>query len=62
MVFCPGINQVTLLGRAGQDPQLRGTAEHSVTVFPMATSFTLKSADGLNLFFSLSYEDIPGLS
>lgn len=41
-----GINQVTLLGRAGQDPLLRGTAEHSVTVFPMATSFTLKSPDG----------------
>jgi len=42
-----GINQVTLLGRAGQDPQLRGTPEHAVTVFPLATSFTLKSADGL---------------
>lgn len=41
-----GINQVTLLGRAGQDPQLRGTQEHSVTVFPLATSFTLKSPDG----------------
>ena len=45
---------MTLLGRAGQDPQLRGTQEHSVTVFPLATSFTLKSPDGLN--HSLSYD------
>jgi len=45
--FFPGINQVTLLGRTGQDPQLRGTEEHAVTVFPLATSFTLKSPEGL---------------
>lgn len=41
-----GINQVTLLGRAGQDPQLRGTEEHAVTIFPLATSFTLRSPEG----------------
>jgi len=47
------------LGRAGQDPQLRGTEEHAVTVFPLATSFTLKSPEGLynyrtfSVFFAL---------
>jgi len=38
---------VTLLGRAGQDPTLRGTEEHAVTAFPLATSYTLKSPEGL---------------
>lgn len=50
-LVCTGINQVTLLGRAGQDPLIRGTTEHTVTVFPLATSFTLKSVDGTNFCF-----------
>jgi len=41
-----GINRVTLLGRAGQDPQIRGTPENTVVVFPLATSYTLKTRDG----------------
>lgn len=31
------INKVTLLGRVGADPQKRGTEEHPVVVFSMAT-------------------------
>ena len=42
-----GINKVTLLGRAGQDAQVRGSVENSVTVFPLATSYTLKTREGL---------------
>ena len=45
---------MTLLGRAGQDAQLRGSEEHAVTVFPLATSFTLKSPNGWNEFLTLS--------
>jgi len=41
-----GINKVTLLGRAGQDALVRGTTENSITVFPLATSYTLKTVDG----------------
>jgi len=41
-----GINRVTLLGRVGQDSQLRGSADNPVTVFPLATSYTLKTLDG----------------
>jgi len=31
------INKVTLLGRVGADPQKRGTEEHPVVVFSLAT-------------------------
>lgn len=31
------INKVTLLGRVGADPQKRGSEEHPVVVFSMAT-------------------------
>lgn len=31
------INKVTLLGRVGADPQKRGTQEHPVVVFSLAT-------------------------
>ncbi len=31
------MNQVTLLGRVGGDPQKRGTQEHPVVVFSLAT-------------------------
>jgi len=37
--FCPvsALNQVTLMGRVGGEPQKRGTTEHPVVVFSMAT-------------------------
>jgi len=38
------LNQVTLLGRVGADPQCRGTPEHPVTLFSLATTLTFKSA------------------
>lgn len=42
------INQVTLLGRVGGDPQKRGSEEHPVVVFSLAThqSF-LNNNDGI---------------
>ena len=35
------LNQVTLLGRVGQDPQLRGTDAHPVVTFSLATNYRL---------------------
>ncbi|CAH2062865.1 unnamed protein product, partial [Iphiclides podalirius] len=40
------INQVTLLGRVGADPQKRGTNEHPVINFPLATHFSYKYESG----------------
>ncbi|CAK1578481.1 unnamed protein product [Parnassius mnemosyne] len=40
------INQVTLLGRVGADPQKRGTEEHPVINFPLATHFSYKYESG----------------
>ncbi|KPJ17184.1 Single-stranded DNA-binding protein, mitochondrial [Papilio machaon] len=40
------INQVTLLGRAGADPQKRGTEEHPVINFPLATHYSYKYESG----------------
>ncbi|KAL6256058.1 hypothetical protein P5V15_013294 [Pogonomyrmex californicus] len=36
------INQVTLLGRIGADPQRRGTSEHPVVIFSIATHTNYK--------------------
>lgn len=36
-IFLLAINNVTLLGRVGADPQRKGTDEHPVVVFSMAT-------------------------
>ncbi|KAI5733344.1 hypothetical protein M8J76_010763 [Diaphorina citri] len=36
------INQVTLLGRVGADPQKRGTEEHPVVLFSLATHINFK--------------------
>ncbi|XP_014229429.1 single-stranded DNA-binding protein, mitochondrial [Trichogramma pretiosum] len=36
------INQVTLLGRVGADPQKRGNEEHPVVVFSLATHLNYK--------------------
>ncbi|XP_049864982.1 single-stranded DNA-binding protein, mitochondrial [Pectinophora gossypiella] len=40
------INQVTLLGRVGSDPQKRGSEEHPVVNFPLATHFSYKYESG----------------
>ncbi len=38
LFFLPGLNSVTLLGRVGVDPQLRGTDRHPVVAFSLATN------------------------
>ncbi|XP_059470937.1 single-stranded DNA-binding protein, mitochondrial [Neocloeon triangulifer] len=44
------INQVTLLGRVGSDPQKRGNEEHPVVIFSLATHLNYKQASsGLNV-------------
>ncbi|NP_001040384.1 mitochondrial single-stranded DNA-binding protein [Bombyx mori] len=40
------INQVTLLGRVGADPQKRGSEEHPVINFPLATHYSYKYESG----------------
>lgn len=37
------LNRVTLIGRAGQDAVLKGTAEHPVVIFNLATSSPQKT-------------------
>jgi len=37
-----GLNQVTLLGRVGADPQLKGTDKHPVVTFSLATNSNIK--------------------
>jgi single-stranded DNA-binding protein len=37
-----GMNSVTLLGRVGLDPQVRGTGEHPVVTFPLATNYRFR--------------------
>lgn len=41
-----GLNKVTLIGRVGKDPDHRGSDEHPVLIFPLATNFTFKKANG----------------
>ena len=48
ITFQPGINKATLLGRVGRDSELRGTEANPVSIFPLATSLTLKTKDGLS--------------
>ncbi|XP_046394083.1 single-stranded DNA-binding protein, mitochondrial [Ischnura elegans] len=40
------INQVTLLGRVGADPQKRGTEQHPVVIFSLATHQNYKYDTG----------------
>ncbi|KAK2582528.1 hypothetical protein KPH14_004822 [Odynerus spinipes] len=40
------INQVTLLGRVGADPQERGTEQHPVVIFSLATHINYKYENG----------------
>ncbi|KAK2190081.1 hypothetical protein NP493_90g05059, partial [Ridgeia piscesae] len=42
------VNQVTLIGRVGQDPVIRGSQEKPVTLFQLATSQSFKSPDGVD--------------
>lgn len=44
--FLLALNQVTLLGRVGANPQKRGTEEHPVVNFPLATHFSYKYESG----------------
>ena len=39
LLLFPGLNNVTLLGRVGSDPQLRGSERHPVVSLSMATNF-----------------------
>lgn len=41
-----GINNVTLLGRVGADPQKRGTSEHPLIIFSLATHTNYKYETG----------------
>ena len=36
-----------LVGRVGRDSEVRGSEDNPVTVFPLATSYTLKTKEGL---------------
>ena len=38
---------MTLLGRVGRQPHIRGTDEKNVTVFSLATSQSFKTPDGV---------------
>lgn len=40
------VNKVTLIGRVGRDPEVRGSQSRPVTMFSLATSVTLRSPDG----------------
>ena len=41
------LNQVTLLGRVGGEPQKRGTEQHPVVVFSLATHTNFKDESGI---------------
>ena len=40
------INQVMLLGRVGADPEMRGTEQHPVVTFSLATHTNYRKDDG----------------
>lgn len=41
-----GLNHVTLLGRVGGDPQKRGSEDHPVVLFTLATHTNHKYSSG----------------
>ena len=49
VVHLSGVNQVLLLGRVGQDPQIRGSTENTVFVFPLKQLFKKNSKPKDNL-------------
>lgn len=48
-ILLVGINNVTLLGRVGADPQKRGSSEHPVIIFSLATHTNYKYETGNDL-------------
>ncbi|XP_067654991.1 single-stranded DNA-binding protein, mitochondrial-like [Haliotis asinina] len=46
MRYEKSVNQINLLGRLGRDAELRGSAEHPVVVFSMATNSIYTKQDG----------------
>ncbi|XP_041366334.1 single-stranded DNA-binding protein, mitochondrial-like [Gigantopelta aegis] len=46
MRFEKSINQVNLLGRLGRDAELRGSEDHPVVVFSLATNTVYRKKDG----------------
>lgn len=51
------INQVTLLGRVGADPQKRGSEEHPVVVFSLATHQNfLNNNEGIYLNYQYNFK------
>lgn len=49
MFTVTGLNQVTLLGRVGVDPQLKGTSAHPVVTLSLATNTLIRPADGSDM-------------
>jgi single-strand DNA-binding protein len=45
------INDVTLLGRVGADPQKRGNLEHELVTFSLATHTNYKLGSGIIVNF-----------
>ncbi|KAA0192275.1 hypothetical protein HAZT_HAZT010885 [Hyalella azteca] len=45
MPVCVGVNQVTLLGRAGNDAEMRGTEAYPVVQFSMATHINYQKGE-----------------
>ncbi len=50
MIFA-AINSVTLLGRIGTNPVQRGSIEHPVVTFPLATNSNYKYSNGITSKF-----------
>lgn len=48
------MNQITLLGRVGGEPQKRGSLEHPVVIFSLATHTHYKYESGM-MFYPISY-------
>lgn len=46
-VLIVAVNNVILLGRVGANPQKRGTTEHPVVIFSLATHTNYKYETGL---------------
>lgn len=46
LILIAAINEVTLLGRVGADPQKRGSVEHPLVIFSLATHTNYKYESG----------------
>ena len=49
---------MTLIGRVGQDPAIRGSEEKPVTLFQLATSQSFKSPEGacLSVMYTMGHQ------